>query len=113
MKNYTVLWTKTAIEDLDFIIEYISIDNPDNALRILHKIKEKASLLYKNPSQGRIVPELNHHNIISYREIIITPWRVLYRIESKNVYVLAVIDGRRNLEDILLNRIIKGGQNSL
>lgn len=113
MKNYTVLWTKTAIEDLDSIIEYISIENPNNSLRILHKIKKKSALLYKNPSQGRIVPELGHYNIISYREIIVSPWRILYRIESKNVYVLAVIDGRRNLEDILLNRIIKSGQNNL
>ncbi len=113
MKNHSVLWTETTVDDLDSIIEYVSIENPDNAVRILQKIKEKCALLYGNPLRGRVVPELNHHGIVTYRELIISPWRVVYRVEKKFVYVLAVIDGRRNLEDILLDRIIKGGRNGV
>lgn len=109
MKRYAVVWTQTAIEDLDSILDHVSFENSENALRILRKIKDRCALLHGNPSQGRIVPELNCHGIVTYREIIISPWRVLYRIANTCVYVLAVIDGRRNLEDILLSRIIRGG----
>jgi len=38
---------------------------------------------------------------------VIRPWRVIYRIEAERVYVVAVIDGRRNVEDILLARLLR------
>ncbi len=105
--THTVPWTETAYTDLESIIEYISIDNMDNALHILHKIKEKAETLYSFPDRGRIVPELKFHNIESYRELILDPWRILYKIEKDTEYVMSVIDGRRNMEDILLERLLK------
>jgi toxin ParE1/3/4 len=58
------------------------------------------------PERGRIVPELREQGIILYREIILAPWRVIYRIVGQTVYVLAVLDARRNLEDILLDRFV-------
>ena len=57
------------------------------------------------PERGRIVPELREQGITVYRELVEPPWRILYRIESDRVWVLAVIDGRRNVEDILLKRL--------
>ncbi len=104
---YSVFWTETAQNDLDSIIEYISNDSIDNAISILNKIKEKAETLYSFPERGRIIPELKYHNIESYRELILTPWRIMYKIEKDVVYVLSVIDGRRNIEDILLERLLK------
>ncbi len=104
---YTVFWTETAHNDLEGIIDYISLDSVDNALNILYKIKEKAETLYSFPDRGRIVPELKFHNIENYRELILNPWRIIYKIDKDEVYVLSVLDGRRNLEDILLERLIK------
>jgi len=42
-----------------------------------------------------------------YRELIIPPWRVIYRFSGDTVYVLSVLDSRRNLEDVLLERLIR------
>jgi len=56
--------------------------------------------------QGRIVPELQYYSILTYRELINPPWRIMYKIEGNKVWVLAVFDGRRNLEDLLLDRFI-------
>jgi len=39
--------------------------------------------------------------------MVIKPWRVIYRIEKKCVYVVSVIDCRRNVEDVLLERLLK------
>ena len=59
------------------------------------------------PEKGRIVPELEFFHIRTYREIIESPWRIIYRIEEQKAHILAVIDGRRNVEDILLQRFLK------
>ncbi|RLC10677.1 MAG: plasmid stabilization protein [Deltaproteobacteria bacterium] len=105
-QNYKVIWANVAESDLKDIIEYISIDSPQNALRILKNIKQKTSELYTLPERNRIVPELQDQGILQYREMIIPPWRLIYRIAERKVYVLSLIDSRRNVEDILLKRLI-------
>jgi toxin ParE1/3/4 len=105
--KYQVVWATIAEKDLREIIGYISVESPSNALKILKKMKEKASSLYTLPERGRIVPELQDQGISQYRELIISPWRLIYRVAEHEVYVLSVIDSRRNVEDILLKRLIQ------
>jgi len=104
--KYKVIWANVAEADLKDIIEYISIDNPQNALKILKKIKQKASEVYAFPERGRIVPELQDQGILQYKEIIIPPWRLIYRITERKVFVLSLIDSRRNVEDIMFKRFV-------
>ena len=104
-KPYQVLWTYTAQQDLTEIIDYIAQDSVDDALNILHKLETKAALLITLPNRGRIVPELLHTGISQYRELISAPWRIIYRFESQRVMVMAVLDSRRDLQTVLLNRL--------
>jgi len=104
--KYKVIWANVAESDLKDITEYISIDSPQNALKILKKIKQKASDLYALPERCRIVPELKDQGILQYREIVISPWRLIYRITERKVFVLSLIDSRRNIEDILFKRFV-------
>ncbi|PLX51158.1 MAG: plasmid stabilization protein [Desulfobulbaceae bacterium] len=106
-KEYTVTWASTAESDLSKIIEYIAQSNPDNALNILQKIKKDVANLYYLPEKCRIVPELYDQGITQYRELLVTPWRIMYRISDSTVYVLSVLDSRQNIEDILLKRFTK------
>ena len=106
-KKYDVLWSNIAENDLKNIVEYIADDSPPDALKIFIRIKQKASSLYTFPERGRIVPELRDQGILQYRELVISPWRILYRISEKSVLVLSVLDSRRNVEDILLTRLTK------
>ena len=108
--KYTVLWADVAESDLRDIISYISMDSPRNALKALEKIKQKASDLYVLPERGRMVPELKDQGILQYREIVIPPWRLIYRIADRDVWVLSLIDSRRNVEDILLHRFVVDAQ---
>ncbi len=105
--QYEVIWTETAKNDLLKIIEYIALKSSNNALKILNKIKKQVSDLYFSPERCRIVPELYEQGVTQYREIIISPWRVMYRIQNSFVYVLSVLDSRQNIEDILLKRHAK------
>lgn len=107
MAKYQVFWTKTAAEDLEDIIDYISLDSKIRAKEQYQKIKAAALTLNKFPTKGRIVPELKENNIEKYRELITSPWRLFYRIVQEKVFVLALIDSRRNIEDILLARHLR------
>jgi len=104
--KYEIIWTNVAENDLKDIIEYIYLDNHQNALTVLKNIKQSASNLYTLPERGRIVPELQAQGILQYRELIIPPRRLIYRIDERKIYVLSVIDSRRNVEDILLSRLV-------
>ena len=106
MKRFEVEWAQSASKDLENIIDYISQDNVDTAISIFEKIKSKCNTLNQFHDRGRIVPELKTYGILSYRELIISPWRVIYRISEQKVYILAVIDSRRNMEDILIERFL-------
>ncbi len=105
--KYAVYWTITAQKDLEDIIDFIAEETPGRAKTIFRKIKKQSRQLTRFPFRGRVVPELRFHHVESYREIVVKPWRIIYRIDGDRVYVLAVFDGRRNLEDILLERILK------
>ena len=106
-KSYQVLWSRTAQQDLAEIIEYIAQDSIGNALETLHQLESKASLLLTLPNRGRIVPELLHTGISQYRELISAPWRIVYRVESRQVLIIAVLDSRRELQAVLLNRLAR------
>lgn len=104
MNVYKVIWSYAADDDLNKIIDYIKKDSVSVALNIFNKIRDKCLKLYSYPDRGRIVPELKEYGILLYRELIIEPWRVIYRISDTYVYIVSVIDSRRNVEDILLDR---------
>ncbi|OPX96069.1 MAG: Plasmid stabilization system protein [Syntrophorhabdus sp. PtaB.Bin006] len=104
-QRYFVAWSDTAERDLLAIVEYIADDSVSRAYSIFKEIKAKAATLHPFPERDHVVPELQEHGIIQYRELITGPWRIIYRVSEKHVYVLSVIDSRRSVEDILLRRL--------
>jgi addiction module RelE/StbE family toxin len=107
MKKFRVEWSTPASKDLLNIIDYISRDSTDAAIRIFEKIKSICQTLNQTPERGRVIPELKEHGIFSYHELIVKPWRIIYRISDSKVYILAVIDSRRNIGDILIERFLE------
>ena len=105
-KKYFVKWTAPAREDVNEIIDYISKNNMNYAVKILDNIEENVKKLDTFPESYRIVPELEKYGYLMYREIIVEYWRIIYKIENNYVYIMLVIDGRRNLEDLLLKTLI-------
>jgi toxin ParE1/3/4 len=105
-KIYQIVWADVAERDLRELIDFIAMESPTTALKILNKIKQTTSNLYSSPERGRVVPELQDQGISTYRELIVPPWRIVYRISANDVYVLSVLDSKRNVEDILLKRLV-------
>ena len=102
-----VIWATPAAEDLQDIVDYLIEESASAAEKFLDRIEQTVGKLAKHGKTGRVVPELSKHNITRYREVVVSPWRVFYRTDGKQVYILAVIDGRRNIEDILLRRLLR------
>ena len=106
-RSYRVRWAEVARCDLIEIFEFIASDDPLAAAGVLRRFATRARSLERMPERGRVVPELKAVGVQSFRELVVTPWRVICRISGDTVFVLAVLDGRRNLEDVLLDRLVR------
>jgi toxin ParE1/3/4 len=106
-RSFAVEFALVAKEDLQAIVEFIATDDPAAAARVMDQIESRTASLQRMPERGRVVPELAAVGIHTYRELVVGPWRLVYRITGKTVYVLAVLDGRRNIEDVLLDRLVR------
>jgi len=103
----SIRWATAAAEDLSEIATYIAVDSPGAATAFVERVDRAVRQLKKQPRSGRIVPELEHQSINRYREVILSPWRLFYRYDREVVFVLAIIDGRRDMQDILLRRLTR------
>lgn len=106
--SFAVFLTKDATGDLTEIYHYISInDSPRKADYVLKQIEKSFSTLSELPVRGIYPKELLKLGIREYREIFFKPYRIIYRIMEKNVYVLLIADGRRDMQALLQRRILE------
>jgi toxin ParE1/3/4 len=104
----TVIVLPEANDDLVELFLYISEhDSTGRAETLLLRLEEKCADLENNPQRGHVVPELKRVYIESYKEIHFKPYRIIYQIVSNKVYVHAVLDGRRELNDLLERRVLR------
>ena len=106
-RSFQVVWAEAATRDLEEIISYIALDSKTNARKVLEKIKRKARSLRSSPQRGRVVPEFRDFELKTWRELVVPPYRIIYRIAERKVLVNAVLDGRRDLQDTLLGRLVR------
>ncbi|MBI4616156.1 MAG: type II toxin-antitoxin system RelE/ParE family toxin [Planctomycetes bacterium] len=105
--RYAVSWTEEALRDLDENLAYVSVDSLEAAERVLASLERRALSLERSPERGRVVPELAQLGVRASRETVVAPYRIVYRTHERTVMVLAIVDGRRDLEDILFDRLIR------
>jgi len=89
-----LIWTEPALADLDAIADFIAIDKPDSAKRLVRTVYEAVQRLRRFPKSGRVPPELAD---LPYREVVVPPCRVLYRVDRQTVMILHVTRGERAL----------------
>ena len=108
MGDFPVLWTEAARLDLADLIEHIASETGSaRALEILDCLTGRCRTLATLPERRRVVPELRLVDIHTYRELIEGPWRIIYRHEVDRVHVMAVLDARRDLASLLLERLVR------
>ena len=94
---YSVAWSPEATEDLDSIAEYIAKDSEFYASAVVSKILATTRNINDQPFVGRIVPEITNEKI---RERFIYSYRLVYKINSNSITILAIIHGKRLLDNI-------------
>ncbi len=99
-----IIWTEPALLDLNEIAEYIALDKPGVASHLVQKVFSKTERLEEFPESGRKPPELKKSR---YKEIIVDPCRIFYRIEKDKVYILYVMRSERKLRKYLLSERTK------
>jgi addiction module RelE/StbE family toxin len=94
-----ISWTKEAMNNLQQIEDFISIDNPEAAIHLTEKLISLTKDLGRFPKKGRIVPELSIDRI---REIIHKNYRTVYTIKKNSITILTVFESHKLLskEDI-------------
>jgi addiction module RelE/StbE family toxin len=88
-----VIWSPSALDDIDSIAEYISKDSVDQASFFIARLIEATDRLQMFPQSGRVIPELDNQ---SCREIFCSSYRIMYRIESNQVWITGVVHGARD-----------------
>ena len=94
-----ITWTEPALADLNDIAEYIAVDNPATARKLVATILDKTGRLDRFPKSGRIPPELKGSR---YREIIVSPCRIIYRTDKTKFYILHVMRAERLLRQYMI-----------
>ena len=99
-----------ADQDITEIFEYLhAVEGLEAAKRLVNTLDEAIRSLCALPRRGKYPPEFQAEGIALFREIQCYPWRVFYRIMHEEVWVLAVLDGRRNIAQLLPERLIRQG----
>jgi len=89
-----IIWTEPALSDLDTIADYIALDKPEAARRLVQRVFEHVEQLTAHPKSGSVPRELRGSR---YRQIVEPPCRVFYRYDGERVFILHVIRGERQL----------------
>lgn len=107
-RRYSVVWTEVAATDIERLAAYLVDEAPLRAERILLRIIARGESLNLFPHRGRTPRELRALGDQTWLETQVRPWRIIYKIaDTKTVEIHAVLDGRRSLEDILMERLLR------
>lgn len=105
---FPVLLTDDAAHDLDELYDHIARhDTAENADYVLEMIEKAFSSLSESPERGAYPKELLALGIREYREIFFKPYRIIYRVIGSSVYVLLIVDGRRDMQTLLQRRLLE------
>ncbi|TPV60047.1 type II toxin-antitoxin system RelE/ParE family toxin [Aestuariibacter sp. GS-14] len=94
-----VIWTQPALNELNDIAEYIAVTNLVAAKKLVQTVFSKIERLEQHPESGKIPVEIP---TLNYRELVVKPCRVFYKIDENKIYILHVMRQEQELRRFLL-----------
>lgn len=105
--TFDVIWLESAERDLNDIADYVAThDSPLNAKYVVEKLLNATGSLASHPEAGTRVKELEGVASREYRQVFFNPYRVIYRIAGKKVFIYVVADGRSDMQGLLMRRML-------
>lgn len=83
-----IIWTEPALNELDEIADYISLDNPEAAKKLVRSAFTRIDHLASHPKSGKLIEEIEGS---VYREVVLSPCRIFYRQEGEIVFIVHII----------------------
>ena len=93
----SLIWSPQSLRDMESIRVYIAESSPLYADLIVRRLVAAVERLSAFPESGRIVPERNAPGI---REVIVRPYRVVYRVRPGVVEIATIFRASRLFPDI-------------
>ncbi len=104
--EFEVFLTRDAESDLEEIYRYIATeDSLAKAGHVLDKIETAMANLSRFPQRGSVPGELMNLGIRDYRQVFFKPYRMIYRVMDKRVYIYVIADGRQDMQSLLTRRL--------
>ncbi len=104
-----VFWSFDAKTDLAKILGYLKeTAGAEFARQVYTRLWEKIKKSTSYPDGYRVVAEFSEIGVVEYREIIESPWRIFFRTSENESRIVSIIDGRRNVEQVLYRKMIDG-----
>lgn len=97
-----IQWTTVALLDMNDAVAYIAKDSKVYAARFASQCEAAANAFREYPYKGRLVPELPRSGL---RELIAAKYRIIYRVKTESIEIIALIHGARNLFGALEDRV--------
>jgi toxin ParE1/3/4 len=107
-KRFEVFLLDNAEKDIDEIYRYVRRhDSVEKAEGLSQNIEQVILGLHTSPLRGHYPPELERLGVLEYREVFFKPYRIIYEVAGASVFIHCVLDGRRDLRDILQQRLLR------
>ena len=108
MKRFSVIIDNDAEEDLFEIYSFLALhESEERAITVTTALKDTCLSLTTLPLRGHIPPELFAIGVVEFREVHFKPYRVIYSVEKSTVFIHCVLDGRRDMQTLLHERLLR------
>ncbi|MEM7356199.1 MAG: type II toxin-antitoxin system RelE/ParE family toxin [Acidobacteriota bacterium] len=107
-ERFEVFWSQSAVRDLDEILDFVAREaSIDQALALYAKVRERVASLTTLPRRCRYAPELESLGLREFRESLVPPYRIFFRLVEERVILVGILDSRRDLGELLIQRALE------
>jgi toxin ParE1/3/4 len=106
--RFAVVLTRGALRDLTEIRNFVSeCDSPAKADALLDRLADSVRSLATHPERGAHPSELRALGIGEFRQVFFKPYRIIYRVVGRRVFIVVITDGRRDMQSLLSRRLFE------
>ena len=106
--SHRILVAREAEDDLVDLHGWLAArESVERADEVLDRIQSACAGLRRLPSRGHVTPELARVGVFDFRELHVGPYRIIYEMGDRVVWILAVLDGRRDIQEVLVRRLLR------
>ena len=107
MADFDVRLTRGAEIDLEALHGYVKDNRSvEQADALLDRLFAAIETLETFPLRGPVPKELDALGIREFRQMLVEPYRLIYRVSGKTVFVMVIADGRRDMQALLERRLL-------